>query len=229
MKLTEDMLRQHAAEARDLWLSTLPQEKEVPSHTFSRRFERKLRKLRAEQRRSPRMNRIVHVLRYAAACAAVVLCIGGTAYAYRVGVIDALIQTCKEYTSIQYSSDTTAEDAKFPESTLTYIPDGMVEVDSGLEETQSVHHTHLESSDGSTIDLDEFLITEDSNSTQIVDSEDADTKHFSIEDTQATLYKKDNFITITWSNNSVSYTLTTYLLSENESKKIALGVHQKNN
>lgn len=229
MKLTEDMLQQHAAEARDLWLSTLPQEKEVPSHTFSRRFERKLRKLRAEQRRSPRMNRIVHVLRYAAACAAVVLCIGGTAYAYRVGVIDALIQTCKEYTSIQYSSDTTAEDAKFPESTLTYIPDGMVEVDSGLEETQSVHHTHLESSDGSTIDLDEFLITEDSNSTQIVDSEDADTKHFSIEDTQATLYKKDNFITITWSNNSVSYTLTTYLLSENESKKIALGVHQKNN
>lgn len=229
MKLTEDMLRQHAAEARVLWLSTLPQEKEVPSHTFSRRFERKLRKLRAEQRRSPRMNRIVHVLRYVAACAAVVLCIGGTAYAYRVGVIDMLIQRFKEYTSIQYSSDTAAEDAKFPESTLTYIPDGMVEVDSGLEETQSVHHTHLESSDGSTIDLDEFLITEDSNSTQIVDSEDADTKHFSIEDTQATLYEKDNFITITWSNNSVSYTLTTYLLSENESKKIALGVHQKNN
>ena len=79
MKLTDELLEQHAAEARDLWLSTLPQQEEVPPHKFSRRFERKMRRLRAEQRRSPRMNRVVHILRYVAACAAVVLCIGGTA------------------------------------------------------------------------------------------------------------------------------------------------------
>lgn len=105
----------------------------------------------------------------------------------------------------------------------------MEEVDSGLEETPFIRHTHFERSDGATIDLDEFLITEDSNSTQIVDSEDANTQYFPIGNVQAVLYEKDNFVTITWSNNSVSYTLTTFLLSENESQKIALGIHQKNN
>lgn len=229
MKLTDELLEQHAAEARDLWLSTLPQQEEVPPHKFSRRCERKMRRLRAEQRRSPRMNRIVHILRYVAACAAVVLCIGGTAYAYRIGVIDTIVQVFREYTSITYSSETAAEDAEFPESTFGYIPEGMEEVDSGLEETPFVRHTHFERSDGTTIDLDEFFITEDSNSTQIVDSEDANTQYFPIGNVQAILCEKDNFITITWSNNNVSYTLTTFLLSENESKKIALGIHQKNN
>ena len=122
MKLTDELLEQHAAEARDLWLSTLPQQEEVPPHKFSRRFERKMRRLRAEQRRSPRMNRVVHILRYVAACAAVVLCIGGTAYAYRIGVIDTIVQVFREYTSITYSSETAAEDAEFPESTFGYIP-----------------------------------------------------------------------------------------------------------
>ena len=92
MKLTDELLEQHAAKARDLWLSTLPQQEEVPPHKFSRRFERKMRRLRAEQRRSPRMNRVVHILRYVAACAAVVLCIGGTAYAYRIGVLIRLFR-----------------------------------------------------------------------------------------------------------------------------------------
>ncbi len=32
MKLTDELLEQHAAEARDLWLSTLPQQEEVPPH-----------------------------------------------------------------------------------------------------------------------------------------------------------------------------------------------------
>ncbi len=45
MKLTDELLEQHAAEARDLWLSTLPQQEEVPPHKFSRRFERKMRRL----------------------------------------------------------------------------------------------------------------------------------------------------------------------------------------
>ena len=45
MKLTDELLEQHAAEARDLWLSTLPQQEEVPPHKFSRRFERNMRRL----------------------------------------------------------------------------------------------------------------------------------------------------------------------------------------
>lgn len=228
MKLTEDMLQQHAAEARDLWLSTLPQEKEVPSHTFSRRFERKLRKLRAEQRRSPRMNRIVHVLRYVAACAAVVLCIGGTAYAYRVGVIDMLIQRFKEYTSIQYSSDTTAEDAKFPTITWGYLPEGMVQNKDTSTQDEFMKITAYENpQNNSSFTLYEDLITSSSASTLIVDTENAAVRHFVIGGEQAMSAAKAETVTIVWTHQSVSYTLITQYLSYDEALKIAEGIQQK--
>lgn len=228
MKLTEDMLRQHAAEARDLWLSTLPQEKEVPSHTFSRRFERKLRKLRAEQRRSPRMNRIVHVLRYVAACAAVVLCIGGTAYAYRVGVIDMLIQRFKEYTSIQYSSDTAAEDAKFPESTLTYIPDGMERSEGEcIEENDDYRFTVYTGKNNTKFYLEETSVISNNRDTQTIDTKDTIIKQFTIDEEQAISSEKSENVMIVWMHKNISYILVTYYLSYDEALKIAEGIQQK--
>lgn len=228
MKLTEDMLRQHAAEARDLWLSTLPQEKEVPSHTFSRRFERKLRRLRAEQRRSPRMNRIIHVLRYAAACAAVVLCIGGTAYAYRVGMIDMLIQRFKEYTSIQYSSETTAENAKFPESTLTYIPDGMERNDGAcIEENDDHRFTVYTGKNNAEFCLEETAVISNNGNTQTIDTEDTVVNHFVINSEPAISSQTETNIIIAWTHQTVSYTLVTYYLSYDETLKIAEGIQQK--
>lgn len=228
MKLTEDMLRQHAAEARDLWLSTLPQEKEVPSHTFSRRFERKIRRLRAEQRRSPRMNRIVHVLRYLAACAAVVLCIGGTAYAYRVGMIDMLIQRFKEYTSIQYLSDTAAEDAKFLESTLTYIPDGMEQSkNEHIEENNNYRFTVYNGKNNAEFSLEEKPVTSNNKDAQTINTEDAIVNHFVINGEQAISSQKETNIIIAWTHHSVSYTLVTYYLSYDEALKIAEGIQQK--
>ena len=38
MKLTDELLRQHAAEARDLWLETLPDEEDLPPHAFPETF-----------------------------------------------------------------------------------------------------------------------------------------------------------------------------------------------
>ena len=169
MKLTDELLEQHAAEARDLWLSTLPQQEEVPPHKFSRRFERKMRRLRAEQRRSPRMNRVVHILRYVAACAAVVLCIGGTAYAYRIGVIDTIVQVFREYTSITYSSETAAEDAEFPESTFGYIPEGMVRnEDECMEEKGYFRSTSYKGNNQTQFYLDEMIVDEESNDIQTI-------------------------------------------------------------
>lgn len=228
MKLTEDMLQQHAAEARDLWLSTLPQEKEVPSHTFSRRFERKLRKLRAEQRRSPRMNRMVHVLRYVAACAAVVLCIGSTAYAYRVGVIDMLIQRFKEYTSIQYSSDTTAEDAKFPTITWGYLPEGMVQNKDTSTQDEFMKITAYENpQNNSSFILYEELVTLSDGSTHNIDTENATVSHFTIDGEAAISSYKDYTTVISWTHESIIYTLITYHLSPEDAKQIALNIHSK--
>lgn len=228
MKLTDELLEQHAAEARDLWLSTLPQQEEVPPHKFSRRFERKMRRLRAEQRRSPRMNRVVHILRYVAACAAVVLCIGGTAYAYRIGAIDTIVQVFREYTSITYSSETAAEDAEFPESTFGYIPEGMVRnEDECMEEKDFLRSTSYKGDNQTLFYLDEVLIAQNSTSSQTIDTENAIVRHFTIRNEQAISSEKGEIVIIAWTHKNVSYTLITYYLSYDEALKIAEGIGQK--
>lgn len=63
MQITDKMLYQYAAEARDLWLSALPSDADIPEHKFSRRFERKMKRLIREQRRSPQANKAIRGLR----------------------------------------------------------------------------------------------------------------------------------------------------------------------
>ncbi len=45
MTVSEELLYENAPKARDLWLSTLPQKAEVPEHTFSEQFEKKMGRL----------------------------------------------------------------------------------------------------------------------------------------------------------------------------------------
>lgn len=228
MKLTDELLEQHAAEARDLWLSTLPQQEEVPPHKFSRRFERKMRRLRAEQRRSPRMNRVVHILRYVAACAVIVLCIGGTAYACRIGVIDTIVQVFREYTSITYSSETAAEDAEFPESTLTYIPDGMERSeDERIEENDNYRFTVYTGTNNTKFYLEETAVISNSRDAQNINTEDAVVNHFVIDGEQAISSEKSENVMIVWTHKNISYILVTYYLSYDEALKIAEGIQQK--
>ena len=53
MKITDSDLYQSVPKAEDLWLSRLPSDEKIPEHTFSRRFERKMKRLIREQRREP--------------------------------------------------------------------------------------------------------------------------------------------------------------------------------
>ena len=174
------------------------------------------------------MNRVVHILRYVAACAAVVLCIGGTAYAYRIGVIDTIVQVFREYTSITYSSETAAEDAEFPESTFGYIPEGMVRnEDECMEEKGYLRSTSYKGNNQTQFYLDEMIVDEESNDIQTIDTENAVVKHFTIHNEQAISSEKEETVIIVWTHKNVSYTLITYYLSYDEALKIAEGIGQK--
>lgn len=72
MKITDDMLFEHAAEARNIWLSTLPPQDEIPVISYSKSFERKMRKLIKEQRRTPRTNQILRYMKQTAAAVLVI-------------------------------------------------------------------------------------------------------------------------------------------------------------
>ena len=59
MKLSEEMLYEHARKAEELWLNSLPSDDKIPEHRFSNKFERKMRKLIRSQRRSPGLNQFL--------------------------------------------------------------------------------------------------------------------------------------------------------------------------
>lgn len=161
-------------------------------------------------------------------CAAVVLCIGGTAYAYRIGVIDTIVQVFREYTSITYSSETAAEDAEFPESTFGYIPEGMVRNEDECMNDEFMRITVYQSPNAeSTFTIYEESIFSSGGSVSHIDTENAVTDRFSIHGEEAFSSVKDNTIIITWTNNDIAYTFVSYNLSLSDAKQIVLNIHQK--
>ena len=50
MKITDELLYQHAAEARDIWLDTLPNEDELPEHQFSDEFMASLETMKKQEK-----------------------------------------------------------------------------------------------------------------------------------------------------------------------------------
>lgn len=228
MKLTDEILSQHAAEARDIWLATLPQREEVPEHRFSHRFTRAMNRLIREQRRTPWMRRVVRYARNAAVFVLVVLTVtfSGlmTVEAYRIAVIDTITRIFHEFTEFRYTSEVSAEDAEFPEVSFDYLPDGMVESESGMDETDTIRHIHYEHPNGALFDLDEILITSNDAFTQIIDTEDASVEKFSIKGEPALSSVKGETVIITWTHQNVSYTMITYKISPENARQIVLGI-----
>ena len=50
MKITDEVLYRHAAEARDIWLDTLPKDDELPEHQFSDEFMVSLEALEVQEK-----------------------------------------------------------------------------------------------------------------------------------------------------------------------------------
>ena len=51
MKITDELLYQHAAEARDIWLETIPEESDIQEHQFSEEFTKEMDGLIAKSNR----------------------------------------------------------------------------------------------------------------------------------------------------------------------------------
>lgn len=60
MKITDELLYAHAAAGQALWLSTLPDPAELDPFVPSRWFQRKMKKLLRQCRRTPRVNADSH-------------------------------------------------------------------------------------------------------------------------------------------------------------------------
>ena len=140
MKLTDELLFHHAAEARDIYLGTLPNPKEIPPVTYSKLFKRKMQKLIRQQRRTPRTNKILHIMKQtlAAVLTVAVLTFGGlmTVDAYRAKVINFVVDVFNELTQYRFSSDLPDSNSiVLPEISFGYVPEGMEKVKNRITST----------------------------------------------------------------------------------------------
>lgn len=99
MTISEEMLYENAPKARDIWRGTLPQKADVPEHTFSEQFEKKMDKLLR------RPKRIVHLKTFRRAVAAVMIiatvmfsAVMTVDAAFRERVIEVVVQVFNELT-----------------------------------------------------------------------------------------------------------------------------------
>ena len=131
MKLSEEMLYEHARKAEELWLNSHPSDDKIPEHRFSNKFDRKMRKLIRSQRRSPGLNQFLSASKRIAVIAFAILTVSFSCLmcveAYREKFIEVITEIFEELTQFSFSSSRT-EKTELGEITLEYLPDGMLEV-----------------------------------------------------------------------------------------------------
>ena len=211
MQITDEMLYRHAPEARDLWLSTLPSDADIPEHKFSRRFERKMKRLIREQKRSPQANRMIRGLRRVAAIILVIgiLSFSGlmTVEAYREKVIEVITLVFHDLTNYRFISEESGSEqhVDLPDITFQYIPDGMEKVEDTARERY--RYILYEAQDGNFFELTQTVIVDNSDYEKILDSEDAITEEFYLGDSEAVLNTKNGTTTIFWTKDHILYSL----------------------
>ena len=226
MNISDDMLYRHAAEARDIWLAAcVPPAHKIPEHRFSTKFQRKMKRLIAEQRRSPRVNRVLYYTRKAVAAVLIVSAVSFaslmTVEAYREKFVEVVIHILNELTEYRFTSETPEENMRLPAVSFTYLPAGMKL--AGQDLYDNYLYMRYESDDGSFFELTQTLVTASTSQNKILDTEDSVTEHFYIHGEQATANSKNGDHTLIWTNDNVVNDLFGNISLE-ELTAIALGI-----
>lgn len=211
MKITDEMLFEHAAEARDIWLSTLPADEDIPEIQTSKAFEKKMQKLIKEQRRTPKTNKILRYMKQtvAAVLVVVVISFGGlmTVEAYREKVIEIVVHVFHELTDYRfYSEKSGVDEIVLPEISFEYVPDGMREVEDRITGNNR-RYILYERKNGDFFELTQRPITADGSHGKILDTEDSAYETTNINGNEAFSNVKDGNAIIFWSYNNVIYDL----------------------
>lgn len=226
MKITDELLYKNAGEARDLWLATFPGREEVLEHTFSRRFEKKMQRLRREHRRSPGVNHFLRGLKTSAAviliAATVLFSSLMTVEAYRDKLIAVITQVFEDLTEYRFSSNSDAPGAQ--DVTFGYIPEGMKETSHEINLEFGYIEVIHEGKSGEYIDLNIYLSDSNTESTMFLDTEDAQVTYRQIQGEKATCVSKPPMATIMWVKGNSIFCLSGNL-SMSETLRIAEELH----
>lgn len=211
MEITEEMLYKYAPEAEKIWLGAFPADDQIPEHQFSRRFERKIKKLIRDQRRSPSMRQFMRIAKQAAAVILIVVSIGFsclmTVEAYRAKFIEIVTEVFNDLTHFTFFSSW-SDDMGLGEIEFSYLPDGMAEVQREIFEETRGQTIYFENAQGSQIKISQTLLADDTNLDLILDTEDADVTEIAFGDGDAVLIEKEGTSTLMWEDTPYIMLLT---------------------
>lgn len=231
MKITEEMLYEHAPKAEELWRSLLPSEDELPEHEFSKKFERQIKKLIRAQRRPSWLNGFISATKRVAVVALVILTVSFSCLmcveAYRERFIEVITEIFEDLTRFSFSTPNT-DVPELGELIFDYLPDGMSEVIREEDAQTCVRLIYFEDKEGRRIVIEQNIIASETQSTLIVDTEDAEMSTVSINGYDATLIVKGNHTTLMWEDVD-SVMLVSGDFSPEEIFKIAKGIHVTEN
>ena len=208
MTILDKVLYEHAAEARNIWLSTMPKKATIPQHQFSARFKRKMKTLLKEQRRSPKTNKAIRYMRRTAAAVMIALAIlfsfAMTVSAFRERVIEVVVNVFNDLTDYRFVSIET-ESREFPEIEFGYLPDDMQE---SYRESLNGHELIVYEGVGErSFELTRDQLLAGGGYRKYLDTEDSEYETFFIHGEEAYANYKNGCGTIIWTSGDILYTL----------------------
>ena len=213
------LLSQAAPMARDLWLSSLPGDGELPQARPSPAFQRRMDRLIRRMGRSPRRVRALAQVRRVCGT----LTFSGlmvTSQAFRAQVLEVLVQVYEEITNFRFSAEGET-DRTAGDFVLTYLPQGMEE--TVRQSSRIRHYICFEDNAGNMLEVTHIVVGANASSILGVDTEDAEVEYFKIHNSEAMAISKNLDHTIFWTEDNCYYLLSGTIPME-ELKQVALGL-----
>lgn len=208
MRITDEMLYESAPKAAQLWLDSFPPESDIPQHKFSRRFERKMRKLVRDQRRPESIRRTISRLKRVVAIIAIVFVVSFsglmTVEAYRAKFIEFVSEIFYDLTHFSFTSSW-GGDSELGELEFGYLPSGMEESTHFIFSESNTQTYIFCDDEGNQLQIEQQLVTSSTTYDLIVDTEDAEVSFVDLNGIDATLVNKDGSITLIWTDDPYTY------------------------
>ena len=209
MKITDEMLRQNAEQARELWLDTLPQKDELPDYTVSPGFQNIMDRLLCRARRAEKRKSFLRSLGRAAA---VLLLFTALSFAglmtvsasFRGQVLQVVSRVFSDHTQYDYTGS--QENPTMPELRLDALPEGF-EVLSDEQFLQQSRQIHCENDAGNYLDIDISVVPANGNLTLGIDTENAQISVRDIQGKEVTVVSKNGWHILLWTEDSAVFTV----------------------
>lgn len=204
-EIDDDFLNFYMPKAENYMLEKIPPENEL-SHIFSKRFNRKMKKLLKYERRSEKGRLLIKRLKITAAASFILLALifsfTMSVDAYRVRFFHFISHVWEGLTSIVIESNDNADKDKLLPIESKYIPDGYRAVERTIDEYE--HIVVYQNSQNNEIFYSQRLLSQGE---IIIDTEDTAIEKITIEPQEVYLMENKSILQVHWTDSSCSYVI----------------------